>query len=244
MLLTTKQFRPALALIICSIVASRCALASPMERSLFGFFQQANKNSASFPQMTEVSSRYLVEHHKLKRCAIKQDARCETNDWFSMLQQWQEYSGHDLLTRLNTAINQFHYRADRHNYAREDYWATPLELMENGGDCEDFAIAKMLALQHLGVPSRSMRVVVVQDTAAGQAHAVLAVTRGEETVILDNKTNSLLSDKSLPHYTPLYSINKHQWWLHMPAEVAERRFVQAASTTGSEQQTSGSVVSR
>lgn len=199
---------------------------------------------AAFPQMTAATQRYQADKKTLQHCEGYKPGYCESDTWLSLLQQWQTYSGQVLLEKLNAAINEFPYRADKNNYAREDYWATPRELIENGGDCEDFAMAKMLALQHLGVPAQSMRIVVLQNTATAQPHAVLAVSLGESTVILDNKTDTLFTDTELPHYVPLYSINERQWWLHMPFEVAERLFVQTASTTGSAEQISGGVVSR
>lgn len=244
MLLADKQFWRALALIFCSAAASHCALAEGLDPGLFGFIQQANSDITAFPQMAAVTERYQADKQRQQHCSGYDSSYCESNTWLSLLQRWRDYSGQDLLAQINTAINKFNYRADKSNYAREDYWATPNELVKNGGDCEDFAMAKMLALQHLGVPLQSMRIVVLQDTSTAQPHAVLAVSRGQETVILDNKTDTLFSDKELSHYVPLYSINQRQWWLHMPLEVAERLFVQAASTTGSSERMSGAIVSR
>lgn len=194
--------------------------------------------------MASVSVRYRRDHYEQKRCEALQSENCESSRWFSLLHEWRAYHGRELLEQINAAVNSLDYRADTSNYDRADYWATPQELLENGGDCEDFAVAKMLALEHAGIPAKSMRVVVVQDTATTQPHAVLAVSLGHETLILDNKTNALFSDNQLPHYTPLYSINEQQWWLHMPVEVAERLFVQVASTTGTTEQMSGAIVSR
>ncbi|MEM8497386.1 MAG: transglutaminase-like cysteine peptidase [Pseudomonadota bacterium] len=215
-----------------------------MRPGLFGLVQQANDDITAFPQMSAATRRHQADKKMHQRCEGYRPGYCESDTWLSLLQQWQNYSGQELLVNLNAAINTYTYRADKSNYAREDYWATPRELIENGGDCEDFAIAKMLALQHLGVPAKVMRIVVVQNTVTARPHAVLAVSHGENTVILDNKTDAVFTDAELPHYVPLYSINERQWWLHMPFEVAERLFVQTASTNGSAEQMNGGIVSR
>lgn len=242
MLSANKQFWCALPFIFCSIAISKAAIADRLEPDLFGLIQQANYDVAVFPQMGSVTRRYHTENKT--PCREYETDSCLTKVWRKLLLQWQAYNGRELLEQLNAAINTFDYRPDEHNYSREDYWATPNELVKNGGDCEDFAVAKMLALQHLGVSPESMRIVVLQNTATAQPHAVLAVQDGQETLILDNKIDTLFSDNELPHYVPLYSINQQQWWLHLPLEVAERLFVQTASTTGRNAQISGAVVSR
>lgn len=243
MLFANRQFWRALPFTIYSIAVSIGATADNLRPGLFGLVQQANNDIAAFPQMASVARRYQADKKTGGRCGDER-GYCTPDRWHSLLQQWQSFSADELLQQLNTAINKFSYRADANNYARDDYWATPRELIANGGDCEDFAMAKMLALQHLGIPAKSMRIVVVQNTVTALPHAVLAVSHGEKTVILDNKTDRLFTDSELPHYVPLYSINEQQWWLHMPLEVAKRLFVQTASTTGSTEQMSGAIVSR
>ncbi|MFK7733142.1 MAG: transglutaminase-like cysteine peptidase [Pseudomonadales bacterium] len=243
-MLANKQFWCALLLVFCSSAVSSYACADHLEAGLFGYVQQANNDVNAFPQVATVSTRYQARNKKKTLCNRVESSHCESATWDALLEQLRVFEGQELLEQLNTAINKFNYRTDKNNYAQDDYWATPQELIKNGGDCEDFAMAKMLALQHLGVAAQSMRIVVLQDTATAQPHAVLAVSRGQDTLILDNKTDTLFSDKQLAHYVPLYSVNEHQWWLHMPLEVAERLFVQTASTTGSAGQISGAIVSR
>lgn len=64
-----------------------------------------------------------------------------------------------------------------------DTWATPVELMRRGGDCEDFAIAKYFLLIELGVAMSDLRLVAQR----GPDHMVLLVhARGDQWLVLDN----------------------------------------------------------
>ncbi|MGD9738417.1 MAG: transglutaminase-like cysteine peptidase [Parvibaculaceae bacterium] len=86
-----------------------------------------------------------------------------------------------LLEAVNATVNQNRYIPDR-----GDYWAAPLELFAAGGDCEDFAIAKYLILRALGLPSGSMRVVVLFASPQVPEHAVLVVATSNGAWVLDN----------------------------------------------------------
>jgi predicted transglutaminase-like cysteine proteinase len=71
---------------------------------------------------------------------------------------------------------------------RGDAWATPIELMTRGGDCEDFAIAKYFLLIELGVAPSDLRLVAQR----GPDHMVLLVhARGDEWLVLDNLSRDL-----------------------------------------------------
>ena len=120
------------------------------------------------------------------------------------------------LATVNAAINLIPYVEDRANYGVDDYWAGLDEFLGRGGDCEDYAIAKYMLLRRTGVPASAMRVVVVRDMALATSHAVLAVTVGDETDILDNQTAEVKPASAVARYRPVYSINETGWWLHMP----------------------------
>ena len=50
-----------------------------------------------------------------------------------------------------------------------------MAFASNAGDCEDYAIAKYVALQEIGIAAADLRLVVVHDEATKQDHAVAAV---------------------------------------------------------------------
>ena len=52
-------------------------------------------------------------------------------------------------TDLETFPDALTYVADTDNWGQADYWATPREMLERGGDCEDFALLKRKKLQEV-----------------------------------------------------------------------------------------------
>lgn len=119
-----------------------------------------------------------------------------------------------MASKVNTMMNAKRYITDAKNYGQNDYWATPVEFFQRGGDCEDFAIAKYTALRALGVPENRLRIVIVQDQQKNIPHAVLAVYTDGGTMILDNQIKTATSANKISHYKPIFSINQNAWWLH------------------------------
>lgn len=79
-----------------------------------------------------------------------------------------------LLRRVNDFFNRIPYETDQEHWGMVDYWATPVEMLaSNGGDCEDYAIAKYLSLKELGIPVERMRIAYVRALRLGENHMVL-----------------------------------------------------------------------
>ncbi len=112
------------------------------------------------------------------------------------------------LHEVNRAINRATYREDPSNWGVRDHWAAPRELLARGGDCEDFAIAKYLALRGLGFPARDLRLLILYDTRQQGAHAVLAVSLDGSELVLDNRHGAILPLNDLPHYRVRYALNE------------------------------------
>ena len=51
---------------------------------------------------------------------------------------------------VNSALNRKPYRTDQEQFGREDVWESPVTFAHLGGDCEDYAIAKLVAPDRLG----------------------------------------------------------------------------------------------
>ena len=118
------------------------------------------------------------------------------------------------LERANDYYNFQPYLLDIRHWGREDYWATPAEfLASNGGDCEDYAIAKYFALKEVGVPINRMRIVYVMASTrdrSQQAHMVLAYyPRPDATpLILDDSIHGRIEPATArPDLIPVYRFN-------------------------------------
>ncbi len=121
---------------------------------------------------------------------------------------------------VNKYMNERPYVSDNRNWGQSDYWETPVEFLQRGGDCEDFAIAKYTALRMLGVSDQRLRIAVVKDTWKNVAHAVLIVYTNNGPYVLDNQTKGLMSATYADRYEPIFSINRQAWWLHKAADTS------------------------
>ncbi len=101
--------------------------------------------------------------------------------------------GRARLGEINRAINlAIRPISDLMQYGEIDVWTSPLAtLTRGGGDCEDYAIAKFVALQLAGVAPDDLRIVVMHDTIHGEDHAVAAarsdVRNYRPTFVIDQR---------------------------------------------------------
>ncbi len=115
-----------------------------------------------------------------------------------------------LIKVVNNYFNHITFVDDRAHWTVQDYWASPAEMVaSNGGDCEDFSIAKYFALKELGVPITRIRITYVKAIRQNQAHMVLAYypTQDGEPLILDNLVNEIRPSSERPDLIPVYSFN-------------------------------------
>lgn len=124
-----------------------------------------------------------------------------------------------MAAKVNAIMNEQPYISDKNNWGQSDYWATPVEFMQRGGDCEDYAIAKYTALRMLGVSEDRLRLAIVHDTLKNIPHAVLVVYTNEGPYALDNQIKTLVDAEGLNRYRPIFSINQNAWWLHTAPEA-------------------------
>lgn len=121
------------------------------------------------------------------------------------------------LKLVNSFFNRVTFVSDIQHWGEEDYWATPVELLTtNGGDCEDFSIAKYLTLKAMGVPDDQLRVIYVNALELNQAHMVLAwyPEPGADPLILDNLINEIKPASQRTDLEPVYSFNGEGLWLN------------------------------
>jgi hypothetical protein len=98
---------------------------------------------------------------------------------------------------------------DMTQYGVSDFWATPLmTFSSNAGDCEDYAIAKYVALQEIGIAEDDLRLVVIHDRDSNVDHAVTAVRYDGSWLILDNRTLEMRRDAELAEFEPLFAIDR------------------------------------
>jgi predicted transglutaminase-like cysteine proteinase len=118
-------------------------------------------------------------------------------------------SGRGQLEEANRAVNvAIRYVSDFAQHGEADRWSAPLASFATGkGDCEDYAIAKYVALTEAGFPHEELRLVLVRDRAVRQDHAVLAARLDGHWLILDSRRSDLMDDADATSFTPLFAIN-------------------------------------
>jgi predicted transglutaminase-like cysteine proteinase len=128
----------------------------------------------------------------------------------SIVEGGRQREGRARLGEINRAINlAIHPISDLAQFGQEDVWSSPLVTFYRGaGDCEDYAIAKFVALRMAGIPPEDLRIVVLADTLRGEGHAVAAVRLDGHWLILDNRRMAMVEDVAFRNYRPLFVIDQ------------------------------------
>jgi predicted transglutaminase-like cysteine proteinase len=117
--------------------------------------------------------------------------------------------GRARLGEINRAINlAIKPMSDMAQHGQIDVWSSPLATFYRGaGDCEDYAIAKYVALRMAGIAPEDLRIVVMVDTVRREGHAVAAAKLDGHWLILDNRRTMMVEDMALRNYRPLFVID-------------------------------------
>ncbi len=118
--------------------------------------------------------------------------------------------GRARLGEINRAINlAIRSMSDLAQYGSIDVWSSPLVTFANGaGDCEDYAIAKLVALRQAGISPDDLRIVIMRDTIRGEDHAVTAARLDGQWLTLDNRHMAMIEDAHIRNYRPLFVIDQ------------------------------------
>ena len=195
------------ALLLISALLLPAAAEARVYPPIFNSKEFANKGIKKFPKWGDMLARW----HNAAPCDSDE---CTTDGWPDLLAELQ---GKDRMTQIkevNRFFNSERYIVDMKNWGVEDYWATPYQFLKMDGDCEDYAIAKFMALKALGIPPEDMRVLALRDLNLDVGHAVLIVYEGDTPLLLDNQIKTVVPANSVRHYLPIFSLSETGWWLH------------------------------
>lgn len=136
--------------------------------------------------------------------------------WQNLLVDLKGKTEKQKLIEVNNFFNQVRFIDDIKHWRKKDYWATPVEfLISNGGDCEDFSIAKYYTLKELGIPMKKMNIAYVKALDYNQAHMVLTYYPSPKAVplVLDNIDGRILPASKRRDLLHVYSFNGDKLWL-------------------------------
>ena len=153
--------------------------------------------------------------------------------WRDLLTQAASQPDAAKLRRVNDFFNRrTRFGEDSDIWGKQDYWATPLEVLGRGqGDCEDYAIAKYVTLKLLGIPSEKLRLTYVKARIGGpqsavvQAHMVLSYypAPNDEPLVLDSLISDIRPASRRPDLVTIFGFNAEGLWVG-GATSASRRF--------------------
>lgn len=136
--------------------------------------------------------------------------------WQELLRTDRTDNDRAKIERVNRFFNRLNFVDDALHWHKADYWATPVEfLASEGGDCEDFAIAKYFTLLDLGIDEHKLTLTYVKALKLNQAHMVLTYypSPKAEPLVLDNLVEAILPSSERTDLLPVYSLNGSGLWL-------------------------------
>ncbi|MET0639174.1 MAG: transglutaminase-like cysteine peptidase, partial [Hyphomicrobium sp.] len=147
-----------------------------------------------------------AEIESIDACRIDSETcSLEAAHFVSLTETALSANGPGRIQAINSTFNEaIRYQSDLDHHGMIDKWSTPLATLKSGtGDCEDYAIAKYVALRQLGLPASDLKVLLVRDTFSNQDHAVLAVRRDAYWLLLDNRWSQMIESSASPRLMPL-----------------------------------------
>jgi predicted transglutaminase-like cysteine proteinase len=196
----------------------------PVGPEPFGLFTVPAPEDALWRKWRGVEAEMMAEQSILERCRTNA-AACPPNaaQFLRLIGAVGSRSGRAALDEANRAVNaSIRYVSDLEQFGETDRWSAPLASFATAqGDCEDYAIAKYVALQEAGFPRDDLQLVLVRDRAAWQDHAVLLARIDEHWLILDNRHSELLEDVGAMTLTPLYAVDHRGVRLFAAHDVSE-----------------------
>ena len=154
--------------------------------------------------------------------------------FLGIVDQGRALTGRARIGVINRAINMaIEPVSDMAQWGVPDHWSAPLETFATRkGDCEDYAIAKYVALTEAGIAAEDVKLIIVRNTGANEDHAVTAVRLDDAWIILDNRWLTLVEDKAMPQAIPLFALGSNGVQQFLPdVLVGTRRAPAPASIT-------------
>ncbi|HKS20262.1 MAG TPA: transglutaminase-like cysteine peptidase [Bradyrhizobium sp.] len=122
---------------------------------------------------------------------------------------------------INRAVNlAVRTLSDIAQHGEIDVWSSPLVTFATGaGDCEDYAIAKLVALRLAGIPQEDLRIVIMHDLVRSEDHAVAAARLEGQWLMLDNRRMAMVEDVNIRNNRPTFVIDRDGVWRYEAAPL-------------------------
>jgi predicted transglutaminase-like cysteine proteinase len=158
---------------------------------------------------SNLMQRHAQQAAEIDAC-LADAARCPVylRGYREIVTRSQSLSAYRRMLLTNRFINSRHWRVES---GSRDNWRTLTEFLRDGGDCEDYAIAKYFVLRRLGFDTADLRIGIGREIATRDYHAVTMVRLDGRVYLLDVDGEP---SRHLSGYQLLFSINEDAIWDH------------------------------
>ena len=156
-----------------------------------------------------VQKKISAETAVLARCQAQQECPPAARKLLSIVAEGVEHDGLARAGVINRAVNlAIAPPSDMKQWGEPDRWSSPFETLTTGrGDCEDYAIVKYAALLNAGFSEHDVKLIILQDLARNENHAVIVLRIDGEWIVLDNRWLALVRDVEVRRIIPLFVID-------------------------------------
>ena len=180
----------------------------------FGLFTLVAPDGLVWFKWRKVAADIRAQEPALMRC-LADATQCSpaAARFAAIVKEARENEGRVRLNFVNQRVNNaIRYTSDMTQWGTPDEWSAPLAAGKGSfdtglGDCEDYAIAKYVALRAAGIPAKQLRVLLVRDNIAHLDHAVLAANEDGHWYVLDNRWTAAVEDSEVRRFTPLFALD-------------------------------------
>jgi predicted transglutaminase-like cysteine proteinase len=136
----------------------------------------------------------------------------------AIVAQGRAHTGRARIGVINRAINlAIHPMSDLAQWGVEDRWTAPLATLTTGfGDCEDYAIAKYVALMQAGVAAEDVQLIIVHLDG--------------HWIILDNRWLALVDDREMRRIIPRFVLDHEGVKQFVPVTMPDALTIGAVRT--------------
>jgi predicted transglutaminase-like cysteine proteinase len=196
---------------ISSKLAVGTGVQSPEVTEPFGLNTVPVSNGEVLSKWIGVEADIRAENDILSRCRASAElCPAAARRFLAIVDQGRAQTGRARIGIINRAINlAIRPMSDLAQWGVIDRWSAPLVTLTTGlGDCEDYAIAKYVALKEVGMAAEDVKLIIVRDLAVGGEHAVVAVRFDGHWIILDNRWLILVEDSQIRQMVPLFVLDQ------------------------------------
>jgi predicted transglutaminase-like cysteine proteinase len=200
------------------------APAALAQTAFAAYSEIALRAETPFPKWQGVRERLATESATVARCLRAQ--ACGSPVAAKIAQRMQGLPAESRLVQaeaVHRLVNARPYREDQRQFGRGDVWQAPFAFWGQGGDCEDYAIAKYMALTALGFAPEQLRLTVLTSRMRREVHAVLLIEIDGAWYVADNLRRSLHALDRYEGWKPLYSVSDAGAWRYVARPLGEQQ---------------------